>query len=62
LLRTTKFSEPEFDDFQAPLLYGCDLCFVAGKGIMATISVLQLAWFTVKWKSVAFSFPWGSHA
>jgi len=28
-------SEPEFEDFQAPLLYGCDLCFVAGKGIMA---------------------------
>jgi hypothetical protein len=53
LFRTTRLSEPEFEDFQAPLLYGCDLCFVAGKGIMAKISVLQLAWFT---------FLLGSHA
>jgi hypothetical protein len=53
-------SEPEFEDFQALLLFGCGLCFVAGKGIMAKISVLQLAWFSVKWKSVAFSFLWGA--
>ena len=62
LFRTTRLSEAEFEDFQAPLLYGCDLCFVAGKGVVAKISVLQLAWFTVKWKSISFSFLWGSHA
>jgi hypothetical protein len=62
LFRTTRLCEPEFEDFQAPLLYGCDLCFVAGKGIMAKISLLQLAWFTVKWKSMALFLPVGSHA
>jgi hypothetical protein len=51
-------SEPEFEDFQAPLLYGCDMCFVAGNDIMAKISVLQLVWFTLNWEFVAFSFLW----
>lgn len=58
LFRTTRLSEPEFEDFQAPLLYGCDMCFVAGNDIMAKISVLQLVWFTLNWEFVAFSFLW----